>query len=39
MKIIVSESQYQFLLENIPIINQIIDRMGEVGYDGLDDKE
>jgi len=39
MKIIVSESQYQFLLENIPIINQIIDRMGGVGYDGLDDKE
>ena len=39
MKIIVSESQYKFLLENIPVINQIIDKMSEVGYDGLDDKE
>lgn len=39
MKIIITESQYTQLMENIPEIDQILDKMGEVGYENLDSHE
>jgi hypothetical protein len=39
MKIIITESQYRILMENIPEIDQILDKMGEVGYENLDSHE
>jgi len=39
MKIIITESQYRRLMENIPEIDQILDKMGEVGYENLDSHE
>ena len=39
MKIIITESQYRFLVENTPEINQILDKMNEFGYENLEYKE
>ena len=39
MKIIITESQYRILMENIPEIDQILDKMAEVWYANLDSHE
>lgn len=39
MKIIISENQYRTLYENVAMVDDIIDKMGEVTFDGLTDKE
>jgi hypothetical protein len=39
MKIIITESQYRILKENIQIIDDILDKMGEIGYENLENNE
>lgn len=39
MKIIITESQYRFLVENTQEIDQILDKMSENGYESLSDDE
>ena len=39
MKIIITESQYRFLVENSQEIDQILDKMGEIGYENLENEE
>ena len=39
MKIIITESQLKFIFENTSEINSILDKMSDVGYDNLSDKE
>ena len=39
MKIIITESQYRFLVENTQEIDQILDKMGEIGYENLSFEE
>jgi hypothetical protein len=39
MKIIITESQYRFLVENTPEINKILDKLGEIGYENLKNDE
>lgn len=39
MKIIITESQYRFLVENTQEINQILDKMSEIGYENLGNEE
>jgi hypothetical protein len=39
MKIVITESQYRFLVENIEIIDDILDKMGEIGYENLENDE
>jgi hypothetical protein len=39
MKIIITESQYRFLFENTAEINQILDKMNEIGYENLENHE
>ena len=39
MKIIITESQYRFLVENTQEIDQILDKMGENGYENLSNDE
>ena len=39
MKIIITESQYRFLVENTQEIDQILDKMGENGYESLSDDD
>jgi hypothetical protein len=39
MKIIITESQYRFLVENTTEINQILDKMNEIGYENLEKYE
>jgi hypothetical protein len=39
MKIIITESQYRFLVENTTEINQILDKMNEIGYENLENEE
>jgi hypothetical protein len=39
MKIIITESQYRFLVENTPEINKILDKLGEIGYENLENNE
>ena len=39
MKIIITESQYRFLLENTIEIDQILDKMNEIGYENLENEE
>jgi len=39
MKIIITESQCQKLVENIEIIDNILDKMGEIGYENLENDE
>ena len=35
----ITESQYRFLVENTTEINQILDKMNEIGYENLDYKD
>jgi hypothetical protein len=35
MKIIITESQYRFLVENTTEINQILDKISKSGFDSL----
>ena len=39
MKIIITESQYRFLVENTTEINKILDKLGEIGYENLENEE
>lgn len=39
MKIIITESQYRFLVENTQEIDQILDKMSEIGYENLKNDE
>lgn len=39
MKIVITESQYRILTENIQIIDNILDKMGEIGYENLENEE
>jgi len=39
MKIIITESQYRFLVENTTEIDQILDKMNEIGYENLENNE
>lgn len=39
MKIVITESQYRKLVENIQIIDDILDKMGEIGYENLENDE
>jgi hypothetical protein len=39
MKIVITESQYRFLMENTQEIDQILDKMNEIGYENLDNEE
>ena len=35
MKIIITESQYKFLVENQEVVDRILDKISEVGYESL----
>jgi len=39
MKILITESQYRILMENIKIIDDILDKMNEIGYENLENSE
>lgn len=39
MKIVITESQYRILMENIEIIDNILDKMGKIGYENLENDE
>ena len=39
MKIIITESQYRFLVENTQEIDQILDKMSEIGYENLENED
>ena len=39
MKIIITESQYRFLVENTQEIDQILDKMSKIGYENLENEE
>ena len=39
MKILITESQYRFLVENTQEIDQILDKMSEIGYENLENEE
>ena len=39
MKIVITESQYRILKENIEIIDNILDKMGKIGYENLKNDE
>jgi len=39
MKIVITESQYQKLVENIEIIDNILDKLGKIGYENLENDE
>lgn len=39
MKIVITESQYRILIENVQIIDDILDKMGEIGYENLENDE
>jgi vacuolar-type H+-ATPase subunit I/STV1 len=39
MKIIITESQYRKLVENVEIIDVILDKMGEIGYENLENED
>jgi hypothetical protein len=39
MKIIITESQYRKLVENVQIIDDILDKMNEIGYENLEKDE
>jgi hypothetical protein len=39
MKIIITESQYRFLVENTSEIDNILDKMNEIGYENLKNDE
>jgi len=39
MKIVITESQYRILVENTQIIDNILDKMNEIGYENLENEE
>jgi hypothetical protein len=39
MKIVITESQYRILIENTVKIDQILDKLGEIGYENLENEE
>jgi hypothetical protein len=39
MKIIITESQYRFLMENSDEIDQILEKIGKIGYENLKNEE
>ena len=39
MKIVITESQYRILIENVQIIDDILDKMGKIGYENLENDE
>lgn len=39
MKIIITESQYRFLMENTAEIDHILDKVSEIGYENLENDE
>jgi hypothetical protein len=39
MKIIITESQYRFLIENTQEIDQILEKIGKIGYENLENEE
>ena len=39
MKIIITESQYRFLVENTTEIDQILEKIGKIGYENLENEE
>jgi hypothetical protein len=39
MKIIITESQYRFLVENTQKIDQILEKIGKIGYENLENEE
>jgi len=39
MKIMITESQYRFLVENTTEINHILDKISEIGYENLENDE
>jgi hypothetical protein len=39
MKIIITESQYRFLVENTEVIDDILDKMNDIGYENLESDE
>jgi hypothetical protein len=39
MKIVITESQYRILIENTVQIDQILDKLGEIGYENLENEE
>jgi hypothetical protein len=39
MKIVITELQYRFLIENTVEIDQILDKLGEIGYENLENDE
>jgi hypothetical protein len=39
MKIVITESQYRILMENTVEIDQILDKLGEIGYENLENEE
>ena len=39
MKIVITESQYRFLVENTQEIDKILDKMSEIGYENLENEE
>lgn len=39
MKIIITESQYRILVENTKEIDQILDKLGQIGYENLENHE
>ena len=39
MKIVITESQYRILMENVQIIDDILDKLGKIGYENLENDE
>jgi hypothetical protein len=39
MKIIITESQYRFLVENTQEIDQLLEKIGKIGYENLENEE
>ena len=39
MKIIITESQYKFLVENQEVVDRILDKISEIGYESLSIEE
>ena len=39
MKIVITESQYRILMENTVKIDQILDKLNEIGYENLENEE
>ena len=39
MKIIITETQYRFLVENTQEIDQILEKISKIGYENLENEE